>query len=455
MSRSAIILNESQPIQSLDEVRFLLSSVLRGAPIPAALEAAAVTVWHENPGLKHSEFLRQVRKSALAKTKREIKPAKPTFWQRLWKSAAPLAADAKESERLRLDARFQEHFAEAKISTTAYAAKEKPDPAAVFWPNPTSPGDRAGSLYEVTPVVRRKPWLDKKTPIGSAGSCFAMEIALWLQENGFNYHVTEPPAAHDMHERAISNARWGTIFNTPSLRQLVERAFGVVETPRILWSDVRDGVERFYDPFREDVIFHSREEYEEDYPKHLDAVRRALSEVKVFAMTMGMNEVWFLKNGGHALSRAPWRVAGSCVEPRLLTVEENVQHLSAMWATWKRFNPGLKLILTVSPVPLHATFRGDSQHIVVANAHSKAVLRAAADQFVRTHEDVEYFPAFEVVTYCTKDAWQADQRHVSRGAVANVMRTFCDMFVNTTDMAAGPQEGHKAVMTTVGQQVAS
>lgn len=398
--------------------------------MPPEFESAALELWQQQPQLSHSEFLRQVKKTVLAKPKKEAKAAKAGFWARLFKdTSAESAVKDKEKTRLLLEARFQEHFAETKISTSAYAAKEKPNPKAVFWPNPTETGDRAGSLHDVVPIVRRKPWLNKQTPIGSAGSCFAMEIALWLQENGFNYLVTERPAPHDPHKEAISNARWGTIFNTPSLRQLVERAFGVIETPRILWSDVRDGVERFYDPFREDVIFYSREEYENDYDSHVAAVRQALSEVKVFAMTIGMNEVWFLKNGGYALSRAPWRVAGSCVEPRLLTVEENVRHLSAMWKTWKRFNPDLKLILTVSPVPLHATFRADHQHIVVANAHSKAVLRATADEFVRTHEDVEYFPAFEVVNFCTKDAWHADQRHVSRNAVANVMRTFCEMFL--------------------------
>lgn len=245
------------------------------------------------------------------------------------------------------------------------------------------------------------------------------------------------PLPHDGHTRAISNARWGIIFNTPSLRQLVERAFGVIETPRVLWSDERNGTEKFYDPFREDIIFQSRREYEEDYDAHVAAARKALSEVKVFAMTLGMNEVWFLKNSGHALSRAPWRVASSCVEPRVLTVEENVRHLTAMWTTWKKFNPSLKLIITVSPVPLHATFRGDTQHIVVANAHSKAVLRATADQFVSSHEDIHYFPAYETVMHCTPNAWQADQRHVSREAVANVMKTFCATFVS-------PEEGSES-----------
>lgn len=441
MSSPAIILNESQPIQSAEEVRFLLASVFRGEVVPAFLLDAALALWKESPELKHAELLRQVRKTALAKPRRPSKPPRPSFWQRLLgKPATDISIESPDPERARLDQRFTEHFAEAKRASTAYAAKEKPVPSAVFWPNPSQTGERASSLFDVIPVVHRKPLLTKTTPIGSAGSCFAMEIAHWLQDNGFNYLVTEPPGPCDPHTRPMSNARWGIVFNTPSLRQLVERAFGVIETPRLLWSDVRNGVERFYDPFREDVLFGSKAEYEETYDSHVAAVRRALSEVKVFAMTLGMNEVWFLKNGGHALSRAPWRVASSCVEPRVLTVEENVQHLSAMWSTWKKFNPDVRLIITVSPVPLHATFRGDTQHVVVANAHSKAVLRAAAEQFVSTHDDVDYFPAYEVVMHCTRDAWDTDQRHVSRNTVKNVMRTFCEMFVDPQDLPPSEQE---------------
>lgn len=439
-----IILNEFQPIQSTDEIRFLLGSVLLGEPVPLALEEAAIALWQKDPSLKHSDLLRALRKSALAKPKRTPKPPKPNFWQRLLKVQPEAPEVAAEAERRRLDQRFAEHFAMAKISSSAYDSKQKPVPSAVFWPNPVGAADRVGSLFETSLAVEHKPLLNKDTAIGSAGSCFAMEIAHWLQENGFNYLVTEPPAPHDGHARAISNARWGIIFNTPSLRQLVERAFGIIETPRLLWSDDRHGDERYYDPFREDVVFLSREEYEATYDSHVAAVRRALSEVKVFTMTLGMNEVWFLKNGGFALSRAPWRVASSCVEPRVLSVEENLRHLNSMWSTWKKFNTDVQLILTVSPVPLHATFRGDTRHVVVANAHSKAVLRVVAEEFAAAHEDVHYFPAYETVMHCSPDAWEADQRHVRRAAVDRVMRTFCRMFVTPQSEPAGEQVSRDA-----------
>ena len=44
----------------------------------------------------------------------------------------------------------------------------------------------------------------------------------------------------------------------------------------------------------------------------------------------------------------------------------------------RRYNPGVKLIVSLSPVPLHATFRHETEHVVEANMYSKSVLRVAA-----------------------------------------------------------------------------
>lgn len=439
-----ILLNDSQPAQSQAEVLFLLQNVLKRTDIPASLLEIALRIWKENATLTHNELLRLVRKAYAETAPTKSEPKKASLREKWFGTTTQQET---KTDHAWVDKRFSRHFQESKSASLAYASHEKPVPSAVWWPDPTAPGARAASTFETRPVVRTWPIINKGTPIGSAGSCFAMEIAHWLQNNGFNYLITEQPKPHDPHTLPISNARWGIIFNAPSLRQLVERAFGVIQTPRVVWSDVREGREQFFDPFREDVVYHSLEDYENDYDVHVAATRAALSQTKVFAMTLGMNEVWFLKSSGHALSRAPWRVASTCVEQRVMTVEENVAHLEAMWSTWKKFNPDIQLILTVSPVPLHATFRGDTHHVIVANCHSKSLLRVAAEQFCASHPDVHYFPAYEVVLHCTKEAWGADQRHVSRQAVENVMRTFCEMFVAPADVPESIRARNQSPLT--------
>ena len=205
--------------------------------------------------------------------------------------------------------------------------------------------------------------------------------------------------------------------------------------PKLLWSQKVNGQVEFRDPFREDVIFKSLAEYESSYDAHLAAARRALLEAQVFVLTLGMNEVWRIKGENVVFSRSPWRIAAGVVERKVLTVEENVHELQQMLDLWRQHNSEVQLIVSVSPIPLHATFRGSEQHVVAANAHSKATLRLAAEEFCRRNRGVHYFPSYESVMYCTADAWQGDQRHVSPTAVDKVMQLFGRMFVKSASIA--------------------
>jgi hypothetical protein len=92
-------------------------------------------------------------------------------------------------------------------------------------------------------------------------------------------------------------------------------------------------------------------------------------------------------------------------------------------------NPKVKVIVTVSPVPLHATFLHETYHVVEANLHSKSVLRVAAQEFVEKNSDVYYFPSFELVTYGFENPWSEDQRHVDPQAVERIMKMFRQTFV--------------------------
>lgn len=322
------------------------------------------------------------------------------------------------------------HRRKTRESRSAYTTHDKPNWDAVYWPNPAAaPPHRASCLFDKLPFVRAHPFLTFATPVGSAGSCFAMEIAFRLQRDGFNYIITEPMPVGEA-GLPPSCARWGTIFNTPSLRQLVEKAFGHRALPKILYRREAGGEIVYLDPFREDVVFKSVEEYEASYESHHKAVRRALLAVRVFVFTLGMNEVWRMKADGSVFSRAPWGVLPDLVEKRVLTVEENLAELRRTLQVWRTYNPELKLILSVSPVPLHATFRGDDTHVITANCHSKSLLRVVAEEFTRTERDVYYLPSYETVLHCTRNPWNADQRHVSPEAVDKVMDLFRRMYVH-------------------------
>jgi hypothetical protein len=334
---------------------------------------------------------------------------------------------------------LSEHREATSLNRRAYLTTGRVNPKAVFWPDPTCtdrsyPG--AGrSLYTELPISRKIPLIEKTTRIVSAGSCFATEIAHALQKSGYNYLIKEKnkgkPGSYellDAGELPNSSAAWGIIFNSPSLRQLVEKAFEVRALPKILWTQQHNGRLVYLDPFRENIAFESIEAFEANVPDHLRAAREAFLEMDVFIITFGLNEIWYFKADGSVFSRSPWRIAPSLVSHRTLSPQENIDDLVRMAEILRAHNPSVRIICSVSPVPLHATFRGDHEHVVAANAHSKAVLRVAAEEFERRCRGVYYFPSFEMVTTSTERPWDPDQRHVSQAAVAGVMTLFHEMF---------------------------
>nr|WP_300983231.1 GSCFA domain-containing protein [Roseicyclus sp.] len=58
-------------------------------------------------------------------------------------------------------------------------------------------------------------------------------------------------------------------------------------------------------------------------------------------------------------------------------------------------NPRVRVLLTVSPVPLTAT-KSDA-HVLVATTWSKSVLRAVAGQTAARLGFVDYFPSYEII----------------------------------------------------------
>jgi GSCFA family len=310
----------------------------------------------------------------------------------------------------------------------AYQGETKFNWRAIWYPDGSVPPPHGRSIYadEQLPYAQINRLVTRATPIGSAGSCFAAEIRSILIKEGFNYVTTEP--------NDLTCAAWGALYNVPSMRQLVEKAFGLARTPHLV--AIKQHMKSSYisgfdvvDPFRQNVQFRSLEEYEEDYQRHLDAAREALLKCEFFILTLGMNEIWYLKSDGSVLTRILWDLSPALVDRRVLTVQENVDELNRMLQVWRNHNPGIKLIVTVSPVPLHATFQGDHTHVIAATCHAKSTLRVAAEEFVRQNKDVFYFPAYETVMYCTERPFIADNRHVTPEAVAKVARLFKLMFV--------------------------
>ena len=305
------------------------------------------------------------------------------------------------------------------------------------------------------PVETTSFKITRDEAVVTAGSCFAQHVARRLATSGYNFLVTErahplvPLEISDRFNYGAFSARYGNIYNARQLRQLIDRAWGRFEPEEIAWK-IGDG--RFVDPFRPQIEpggFVSRAELKRDRVLHLAAVRRALAQMKVFVFTLGLTEAWVDRRDGSVFPLAPG-VAGGSYDPALhhfvnFGVDETVADLSASIAMLRAVNPGLRIILTVSPVPLNAT--ATDRHVLVATTWSKAVLRIAAQTVADTHDHCDYFPSFEIITspYARGSYYGSDCREIVDRGVDHVMgcffRHYGDGGIQVTAVAAADDRG--------------
>lgn len=295
--------------------------------------------------------------------------------------------------------------------------------------------------------------VDQSTRIATAGSCFAQNLARVLHASGFNHYCVEPaPSWIDEAERVIFNygvfsGRYGNIYTPRQLLQLMQRALGQFETEEPAWDA---GQGRVADPFRPRIQpdgFDSLAEMEADRAVHLAAVRTMLATMDVFVFTLGLTEAWRSRIDGAVFPVAPGCGVGQFDAQRHefhnFRVTEVIADLAEAFDLLRSVNPHVRIILTVSPVPLVATYT--PRHVLQATVYSKSVLRTAAEELALSDPSVSYFAAYEIATATLNGAhyFAADKRSVTNACVDHVMRCFFDQF------APGKKPSSMAMASTV------
>jgi hypothetical protein len=298
-----------------------------------------------------------------------------------------------------------------------------------YWRTAVS-GRAPGGL---TDLYRKRFELRPDERIATAGSCFAQHIARALRAAGYDVVDTEPrprtmaDATAERFGYGVYGARYGNIYHARRLRQLVDEVAGRFRPEDWIWE--KDG--RWYDALRPGVEpegLSTPQEVEAHRAAHLRAVRRMLRTATLLVFTFGLTEAWIHRRSGTVFPTAPGTVCGR-YDPDVHAFEnfgvaDVVADFEAARARIRRFNPSMRFLLTVSPVPLAAT--AEPRHVLVATAYSKAVLRAACGELVARHPDVDYFPSYEIVAgHPSRGAFYDETlRGVTADGVASVMAAF-------------------------------
>jgi len=281
-------------------------------------------------------------------------------------------------------------------------------------------------------------WYERKfsingLSIASAGSCFAQHIGRALRENGYEYIDVEPAPSflhkesHHDYGYGIYSGRFGNVYTSRQLLQLLQQSLGLFKPVDSIWKK-DDGYVDALRPTIEPDPLDNPAEVTHSRKYHLDAVKQMFKLSKVFIFTMGLTETWVSNQDGTAYPVAPG-VSGGKHDSTQYTFKnfsysDVLSDMEEFIHLVRGINPSLKIILTVSPVPLMATATTDN--VIVASSYSKSVLRAVAGFLKDQYEFVDYFPSFEIVGshVMRGQFFNPDGRSVSSFGVSHVMQQF-------------------------------
>jgi hypothetical protein len=289
------------------------------------------------------------------------------------------------------------------------------------------------------PVENPRFKIDSTLRIATAGSCFAQHISRRMQQIGFHYLIAEAGEELEMKERVRRNfgvfsARYGNLYTARQLLQLFEEVFEGRASAETAWLR-KDG--RFADPLRpliEPDGFSTEQDVNDARRTHLAAVKSVFLGSDIFVFTLGLTEAWRSKADGSVFPLAPGVSAGSYDPGKYEFINFNVAEVSNDMTIFlrklKKVNPRVKVLLTVSPVPLVATY--EDRNVLVSTTYSKSVLRVAAEEILALFGWVDYFPSYEIITGSNAGGlyYEDDYREVNSIGVAHAMRCFVKNYVS-------------------------
>lgn len=288
--------------------------------------------------------------------------------------------------------------------------------------------------------IRPKFGFSSTEKVFAMGSCFAREVEDALAALGFDV----PTRCDDLFStplmQAAANAKgvrprsYLNRYNTMSLHDEVRHLLGLdpaLEQGALTYGlDNNTAADLHYTQSLPQVGVLPTIDRRRIVRDHLGA---RLRDSRVFVFTLGMAECWYDSAAGRYLNNTPGpRVMAAYGDRLEVHMTRFAQHLEAIEKTHavltQALGPDIRVIITVSPVPLELSFQEDD--VVQTNLYSKSMLRAVAQEFAANHGNVDYFPSYEFVSVASpQTSWAWDYRHVKPGLVEHIMNVFRTHYV--------------------------
>ncbi len=240
--------------------------------------------------------------------------------------------------------------------------------------------------------------------IFTMGSCFAENIAQYLQKGRFHLEINP----------------FGILYNPVSIAQGLELLYN--ESPIAAAELVQQG--ELWHSFLHHGSFAklSKTALLEDLQTRLETHRAFAKKTNRIILTLGTANVFVYRDTGNIVANCH-KIPNTAFDKRRLSVTECVAVFNSIFQKIKIQYPDTQIIVTVSPV----------RHIrdgIVENQRSKATLLLAAEQLAQQFSFVHYFPAYEILMDDLRDYrfYNEDMIHPNDTAIAYVWEAFGDSF---------------------------
>ena len=278
---------------------------------------------------------------------------------------------------------------------------------------------------ECWPHVKPSFQFSKDQKFFAIGSCFAENIGKRLVLDGYNVlgatvkdgerrNRYTPPAIYQ--ELAWASS----IYHRDDKVRDEDVAPLLLEIGKDKWTDLWSRPELGALTTREATI---------EKRKGLYSYFRGAFEADVVIITLGLIEAWWDEvSGSYVEFDTPWtrrpdRERFQFEKLSFDKCKDYIQRTLELVLDGRR-----RVLLTTSPVILSRTFT--DKDIIIANSHSKSVLRAVAGELSDQFENVDYFPSYEIATLTRRpEVWENDLIHIQPNFIARIMQHVTNAYV--------------------------
>ncbi len=245
--------------------------------------------------------------------------------------------------------------------------------------------------------------IGQHTKLLTVGSCFAEVIGNELLAN----------------KMAISVNPFGTVFNPLSMFRLLRLAIGIEKLDETLVTESQ-GVWHHYD-FHSSIWGKNRQDLLEDCKAKIEEVAAYIETADILILTFGTAYGYFLKHNDFRLVSNCHKTPANQFTKALLGVERIMDDFEVLNSYFK--SKSMKVILTVSPVR-------HTRDTLTGNAASKAVLKLVCHYLSEHFENVDYFPASEIMIDDLRDYrfYKPDLIHPNEVAESYIFEQFAKCY---------------------------